>query len=57
MEDEQGRSYTYIDTELGNYWVCNDCGASHEIADFIQHSKSCKPGDAKKWENFYEKES
>lgn len=53
VEDEQGHTYTYVDTELGDYWYCDDCGSAHQDADLIEHHKSCKPGEAKKWEEFY----
>ena len=37
-------------------WVCDNCGASADKIENIQHCASCKPGEAKYWEEFYSKE-
>lgn len=35
-------------------WQCINCGAYAETIDKIQHADNCKPGEARKWEKFYE---
>jgi len=42
-------------TEVGDFQVCVDCGAYAEVDTLLNHHVSCNPGDAKKWEEFYEK--
>lgn len=44
---------TYLD-EIGIY-SCNNCGACASSINAIKHYTTCKKGEAKKWENFYEK--
>ena len=39
---------------LDDVCVCNNCGAHAETEAGIKHFKTCKPGEAKKWEKFYE---
>ena len=34
--------------------ICLDCGAIQDSTGLILHSKTCYPGEAKKWEDFYE---
>jgi hypothetical protein len=36
-------------------YVCNNCGAHALLEDEIQHHPTCTPGEAKRWEEFYEK--
>ena len=33
---------------------CNNCGAYAEEGTKIKHYDTCRPGEAKYWENFYE---
>lgn len=33
--------------------TCNNCGAFAEKPELIRHYKNCRPGESKKWENFY----
>lgn len=35
-------------------FVCDNCGAYASRAEDIIHYGSCTPGEAKKWERFYE---
>jgi rubrerythrin len=44
--------YTYIDD--ADVWQCNDCGAYADKKENIQHHPTCVPGEAKKWEEFYD---
>lgn len=34
---------------------CLDCGAHAKTAEQVVHHPTCEPGDARRWENFYEK--
>jgi len=36
--------------------VCDDCGAFAEKVEDIEHHATCKPGEAKRWEDFYARE-
>lgn len=45
-------SETTFDEDAEMY-ICNNCGAHSESPESIKHYKTCKPGEAKKWENFY----
>jgi hypothetical protein len=36
-------------------YVCNNCGAHALQEKDIEHHPTCVPGEAKKWEEFYEK--
>ena len=36
--------------------VCNDCGAYATTDEDIKHHASCVPGDAAKWETYYDEE-
>lgn len=47
---------TVIDTEYGDFYCCDNCGATSEKASDIKHHKGCKPGESKYWEEFYSKE-
>ena len=38
-------------------FVCNNCGAHAETIESISHHNTCKKGEAKKWEKFYEENS
>lgn len=42
---------TFID-EVEVY-VCDNCGAFADMVADIKHYKTCTPGEAKYWENFY----
>ena len=50
---------TYVDLEDDEgVWQCDNCGAFElvkkgEKPTNIEHYKSCKPGEAKRWEKFY----
>jgi len=46
---------TIIKTEFGDIVTCNDCGAYAPKGTPLEHYISCVPGEAKKWEEFYEK--
>ena len=41
-------------TWIGGICVCDNCGAYAESEKEIKHHKTCKPGEAKKWEKIYE---
>jgi hypothetical protein len=43
--------YTRIDDNL---YQCNDCGAYSEDPREVKHFATCKPGESKYWEKFYE---
>lgn len=36
-------------------WSCNNCGAYASSIENIKHHTTCKQGEAKHWEDFYEK--
>ena len=42
---------------LEDVYVCDDCGAHAENSASIKHHKTCKPGEAQYWENFYTEEA
>lgn len=44
---------TYIDE--ANIFVCDNCGAYADTIDRINHHSSCRHGESKKWEKFYNK--
>ena len=44
---------THIE-EIGVY-ICNDCGAHARSMDNLRHYPTCKPGESKKWADFYAK--
>ena len=48
--NEENHEYTWVDE---NICVCNDCGAHASSEEGVVHHKTCKPGESKKWENFY----
>lgn len=35
-------------------WQCINCGAYAVSAESVKHHNGCKPGEAERWENFYE---
>ena len=39
---------------FGGFTTCLDCGATADIADAVVHYPTCKPGEAIRWEKFYE---
>ena len=41
---------------MGNICVCNNCGAFADKPEKINHFKSCQPGSAKRWEEYYQQE-
>ena len=41
---------TRIDFGDEFFYVCDNCGAHNEKAENIKHYKTCKPGEAKFWE-------
>jgi len=43
-----------IHIEEAGVHQCINCGAYAKEIDQIKHYESCKPGEAKKWEMFYE---
>ena len=46
-------SYTRV---FANIWQCNDCGAHAEGGEqCVTHYATCKPGESKRWEDFYTK--
>lgn len=49
-EDEHGNE---VDCPPGVY-VCNDCGAYAPMKQDVEHHKTCTPGDAEKWRQYYE---
>jgi len=40
----------------GTIWSCNDCGAHANKPENVKHHDSCKPGESKKWEDYYSRE-
>ena len=36
---------------------CMDCGAYAAVGTALAHYKTCKPGEAEKWENYYDQET
>ncbi len=46
---------TVIETEYGNFYNCNNCGAHAEDPKDIKHHSSCKKGESKYWLDFYNK--
>jgi len=41
---------------FANIWQCDDCGAHAEGgSQCIKHHATCKPGESKRWEEFYTK--
>ena len=44
---------TYI--EEADVYQCNNCGACAQRGSVIEHYSSCKSGEAKWWEDFYNK--
>lgn len=48
-------TYTRVDEDSVHVVVCNDCGAYAATKEAIAHYSSCKPGEAKRWEKYYEK--
>ena len=53
LRSVEQEGYTYF-REV-NMWVCNNCGSSSEALETIEHYKTCKPGESKRWENFYKR--
>lgn len=47
MSDEQ----TYIDE--ADVYVCDNCGAFAAPGEIIVHHTTCRAGEAKYWEKFY----
>lgn len=41
---------TKVDDDI---FQCNNCGAYASTAKAIQHFPTCKPGESKRWEGFY----
>lgn len=39
---------------LGGFAICLDCGATADIPQAVIHYVTCTPGEAKRWEEFYE---
>jgi hypothetical protein len=53
--DEVTQSIHDIPTEDYTVYSCNNCGAhSLKSPKDIKHHDTCKPGDSKRWEKFYE---
>ena len=40
---------------LNDVCVCNNCGQHSDKPENIVHCKTCKAGESKKWEKYYEK--
>ena len=51
MSDEQ----TYIDE--ADVYVCNNCGAFAASGKTITHYTTCRAGEAKYWEKFYNEDN
>jgi len=52
--DEQIPEREYTEIEEAGVHVCNDCGAYAESPEQVEHHLTCKPGESKRWEKFYE---
>lgn len=39
---------------MADIWQCVNCGAHASAIDKIAHFAGCEPGEAAKWEKFYE---
>jgi len=37
-------------------YSCNDCGAHADKPENVKHHDTCKPGESKKWEEYYSRE-
>lgn len=48
---------TYIEDDECDLYIyqCNNCGAYAPGIELIIHHKGCKLGEAKHWEEFYER--
>lgn len=44
-----GRNYTNV----GGYFICNDCGASSLLRETVRHHPTCQPGESRRWEEYY----
>jgi hypothetical protein len=45
---------TKLDTEDGVVYVCDNCGAhAFDKPEDIVHAKTCKPGECRWWEKYY----
>lgn len=43
--------YTWVEEDI---CVCNNCGAYASSEKLVKHYKTCRPGESKHWEKFYE---
>ena len=51
-------NYTKIDLgDNEHIHQCNDCGAYADSEEAVRHHKTCKPGESKRWEEFYGKDA
>lgn len=40
-------------TKIDKYFCCDNCGASAERIKDIEHYATCKRGESKRWEKYY----
>lgn len=52
-EEAEKNECTYAGEGI-HMFICNNCGAQSENIETINHHNTCKNGEAKKWEKFYE---
>ena len=43
-----------VEGDFLDIYQCNNCGAHADRAADIKHYPTCKPGESKKWEKFYD---
>ena len=48
------KEITVIYTEYGKVCCCDNCGAFASKPEDIKHHSTCKPGESKFWQDFYE---
>jgi hypothetical protein len=50
------KRYTKIDDGVGGViWTCDDCGEYASTPEKIKHHPTCKPGESKRWAEYYDK--
>lgn len=50
MTGDNMSEYTWIEDDV---CVCNNCGAHASSEKKVKHYKTCRAGESKRWENFY----
>lgn len=55
MSDREDVALEDLPQDDWGVYVCNNCGAQAETIAEIEHHSGCKPGEADKWAEYYEK--